>query len=349
MDPTRPTRPTPTAPVASEDAPGVAQAVTIDHASYHGWDATWIHRGPLSVVLVPQIGGRVMGLRWRGHELSFVHPGLAGRVESLDRERDVRQQKRALGFLLWGGEKTWLAPQEAWNDELPFLDLDSGRYSLEVSQAGADEDATVTACMRSPVCRETGVRITRVVRVSAARPGWEVDHIVENTSEHTQRWAAWTVAMVRRPAEVYFLTSPDSAHPQGVKTFIDHPDADALRARVVTHQDDLVHITCGHAEEFKYGTDSRHGAVLAIWPQSPVGQLGLLRQVPYVASASYAHGCVVEVFNAPELPYCELELHSPCTTLAPGAQVTLRERSHLFELKDAPSPRQILVDGGPPA
>ena len=49
-------------------------AVSLSPGTVHGWDGWWIRRRPLEVGLVPSVGGRLMSLRWRGHELSFVHP-----------------------------------------------------------------------------------------------------------------------------------------------------------------------------------------------------------------------------------------------------------------------------------
>ena len=44
----------------------------LTHGTYHGWEAWRIQADPLELVLVPQIGGRVMSMHWRGHALSFT-------------------------------------------------------------------------------------------------------------------------------------------------------------------------------------------------------------------------------------------------------------------------------------
>jgi hypothetical protein len=75
---------------------------------------------------VPQVGGRMMGLRWHDEELAFVNGDLAGRVDDVAAIEDVRSAKWEQGFVLWGGDKTWLAPQDDWTDAVPFIDLDSG-------------------------------------------------------------------------------------------------------------------------------------------------------------------------------------------------------------------------------
>jgi len=45
-----------------------------------GWSWWRLKNGWAEMVLVPQVGGRIMGIRWRGHDLSFTQPELEGRV-----------------------------------------------------------------------------------------------------------------------------------------------------------------------------------------------------------------------------------------------------------------------------
>ena len=47
---------------------------------YKGWSCWFLKNGPVELVLVPQVGGRIMGIRWRGHDLSFTQPELEGQV-----------------------------------------------------------------------------------------------------------------------------------------------------------------------------------------------------------------------------------------------------------------------------
>jgi len=86
--------------------------------------------------LVPQVGGRIMGIRWRGHDLSFTQPELEGQVVDVAAVENPSAKKREMGFPLWGGDKTWLAPQTRWTEGAPFLDLDTVRTSLRSSKRG---------------------------------------------------------------------------------------------------------------------------------------------------------------------------------------------------------------------
>src|SRR5262245_3701284 len=120
-----------------------------------------------------------MGIRWRGHDLSFTQPELEGQVVDVAAVEDLSAKKREMGFPLWGGDKTWLAPQTRWTEGAPFLDLNSGAYELAIEQAGPD---LARARMTSRVCRETGVQITRTVTMKAGETAWTVDHCLTNGS-----------------------------------------------------------------------------------------------------------------------------------------------------------------------
>ena len=306
--------------------PGDVQTV-IRPNTYKGWDAVRIERGPLALVLVPQVGGRLMGIQWHGQELSFVNPDCQGRVLDVAAIADVQECKRRLGFLLWGGDKTWLAPQSRWNDGVPFIDLDSGAYSLSIDRAAA------AAVVVSPVCRETGVQIERSLTLGEAPGTWTLCHTVRNRSGQPVAWAPWDVAMINRPATVYLPTWPGSPFPQGLRTFEEEGVSAAVRPDVVRFLGDgIAAVSCRDAVRFKYGVDPKIGSVLAVVDGGPRGPVGLCKSVPVQHGRPYAHGCAVEVFNAAEYPYFEVELHGPVTTLAPGEAVSLPETAALFDL-----------------
>ncbi len=42
-------------------------------------------------------------------------------------------------------------------------------------------------------------------------------------------------------------------------------------------------------------------------------------------NAKYAHDSIVEVFNSPDLPYAEAEVHAPLARLAQGETTTLSQ------------------------
>ena len=53
-------------------------------------------------------------------------------------------------------------------------------------------------------------------------------------------------------------------------------------------------------------------------------QLAYRRRSDVDSACAYAHGHPLEIFNAPSLPYFEIETHSPMQTLAPGDRIDYR-------------------------
>jgi len=56
------------------------EPVRLRRGEHKGWDAWWIERGPLALALVPQVGGRVMSMQWRGNDIAFTMTGLEGQI-----------------------------------------------------------------------------------------------------------------------------------------------------------------------------------------------------------------------------------------------------------------------------
>jgi hypothetical protein len=54
-------------------------------------DAWWIKHGPLSLALVPQLGGGIMSLRWHGRELAFVNRDCEGQVRVVAAIADIHE------------------------------------------------------------------------------------------------------------------------------------------------------------------------------------------------------------------------------------------------------------------
>ncbi len=274
-----------------------------------------------------------MGLLWRGHDLFFTQPEREGQIPDLAPAGDVREAKRTLGFPLWGGDKTWLAPQGRWTDGAPFLDLDSGSWALRVNRFEADLGVVE---MTSPVCRETGVQITRTVTVAADRQDWSVTHRLHNASAAEVEWGPWSVTMVLRPADVYLPRQVDSRYPNGVKTFDEEGESTTIRDRVVSDFGEAAVIQCRDAHAFKYGVDADQGWLLAVLNVPGIGLVGFRKQVPVYEPTTYGHGCIAEVYNSDRYPYLEMEAHGPVTRLAPGESFEIEERQAIFDLTPPP-------------
>ncbi|MFQ5954055.1 MAG: hypothetical protein ACE5JZ_03225 [Kiloniellales bacterium] len=313
--------------------------VSVRRGRFKGWEALLVERPPLALALVPQVGGRIMGMSWRGRQLAFTMPGLEGRVEDVAAVADLRRRKRELGFPLWGGDKTWLAPQARWSEGVPFLDLDSGAYASEVEMEGPEE---ALVRMTSPVCRETGVRVTRTVTLEQEEEGWTVIHRLENASDREVEWGPWDVAMVLRPGRVYLPTRAQSPHPEGIKTFVEEGVSAEVRERVVSYLGSVAVVACEDTLQFKFGSDAEEGWMLGVVDVGGGDLIGYRKQVAVVPGASYGHGCVAEVFNSADYPYLEMEIHGPVVRLAAGASTELVEHQALIDIARWPQSEEEL-------
>lgn len=66
-----------------------SRKITLKEAKHKGWDAWRLQRGRLELILVPQVGGRIMGMIWRGHDLSFTQPEREGQVKDVSSVQDI--------------------------------------------------------------------------------------------------------------------------------------------------------------------------------------------------------------------------------------------------------------------
>lgn len=237
--------------------------VSLEQRDYHGWPAYFLRRGDLELAITPSIGGRIMRVAWRGHDLAYSNPSYHGRTLDLHNFPDPRAAKREFGLRRYGGDHTWLAPQSRWSDGLPFLDLDSGPYTAEVEEStGHDVRLTVT----SPVDRETGMQIIRTVRLSAARAGFEVTHTLRNVSGKLAQWAIWDVFHLRRPGRVYLPRRKGSRFPAGVKSFDGAGNSPDARDSALKTAGPIAIVDCSTDAAFKLGVDADQGWVLALQP-----------------------------------------------------------------------------------
>ena len=301
--------------------------------NHKGWHAWHLQSGPLELIFVPQVGGRIMGMNWRGHDLCFTQPEREGHVENLAGIQDLLAKKREMGFPLWGGDKTWLAPQTRWTDGVPFLDLDSGHYDLTIEQDGPE---VVVVRMTSQVCRETGVQITRTVTVSSDMNGWIVTHRLFNAGSNETQWGVWDVNMVLKPGQVFLPRGASSQYPNGVKTFAEEGESVHVRDTVVGKLGNLAVIHCADPKAFKFGVDAQEGWMLAVLEVAGLGLVGYRKQVQVYRDKPYGHGCIAEVYNSDRYPYFEMEIHGPVVSLKPGESFELEERQALFDLSRRP-------------
>jgi len=284
---------------------------------FHGWPAWTLIRDGLALHVVPGVGGRLMGIELNGAELCFINPQLLGQLAS----DDPLQWQRLCGdwsFPLWGGGKTWVAPESLWPDGNPQRDLDSGAYRL------VDRWCDGQSCgveLESPVCRQSGLQIRRRIQMRADVAVWSVEHTLINTTAAPLRCGIWDVLMLRRPAQVEVALADGADAATACREIAGKGRIDDLQRRgIVAVEGDRVVVNCRSAGQYKLGIAGANGEI-RVGLDLPEGGFDYWRSAPAVADVAYAHGHPVEVFNAPDLPYFEVESHSPLATLAPSGRI----------------------------
>ena len=297
---------------------------------YCGWNAIVLRQGPLELYIVPQIGGRLMGIRYCGQELCFINPGLAGVIPQLDGQ-PWQELCQEWAFPLWGGGKTWVAPESEWPGGAPQRDLDSGPYRVLHTWV---EPTAMGVEMESSVCRQSGLQIRRRIELRAGKNSWTVLHGLTNRSVTARRCGIWDVLMFRRPGIVTVLLDR-GANVHGhdaVRIHEEKCSAKTVRSAGLLASDPAkVRVRCEQALQYKLGFEHVTGE---IWVDLPMAQ-GVCRYRRFCEvslAARYAHRQPVEVFNAPKLPYLEIETHGAYCRLAPGESVEYSVEEKVFSI-----------------
>ena len=105
--------------------PAKNSACRVESVNYRGWKAQQISNAWLQLVFVPQNGGRLMQVRFDGHDYLFVNPEQAGKYMPPNEDQ----------WFNYGGDKLWLLP-EGDNDEQHWRGnsdlLDDGHFDFRM-------------------------------------------------------------------------------------------------------------------------------------------------------------------------------------------------------------------------
>ncbi len=303
----------------------MASDVRITEEDLHGWRVHRLASGPITLGIAPDIGGRILSMTYQGIELFFTQPEHRGEVLDLGPVDDLRALKRDIGFRLWGGDKTWVAPQSSWWEGIPPLDLDAGRYVARVEERAVR--------LESPTCRETGLRIVRRIEM---RPGGDVilDQELTNLGDRESACGIWDVTQCLRPMDVY-LNAPAA----DVRAYSEEGESVRLRESLLGADGAWMVVPCREALHFKFGARVRRGLIMAIRRRG-ADALALVRRFEIDGSAPYAHDAMVEVYNSPSYEYLEIEVHAPLRPLPAGGRVVHRQAWRIGSIPADAGPRE---------
>ncbi len=288
--------------------------------NFFGWPAIRLQQGKLTLHVVPQIGGRLMGIRHGNDEICFINPALAGKTPGSDKT-EWDELCGDWDFPLWGGGKAWIAPESDWPGGVPHADLDSGPYTILRSWIDA---RSMGVEMESPICRVSHLQIRRRIELFRGTRGWSVTSTVTNRGQSACECGVWDVLMLNRPATVLVaLPTNLKSFTEAVHPFSDKgPLGDLYQAGVINIEIKALKVLCNDAVEFKVGALSETGEV-KVRIRTTSEPLLYRRRTSSSGGGHYAHGHPIEVFNAPTLSYFEVESHSPLTVLRPGKAISL--------------------------
>ncbi|RME84871.1 MAG: DUF4380 domain-containing protein, partial [Caldilineae bacterium] len=162
---------------------------------FRGWRAVYLRNGMLTVVAVPDIGGRLMAFDLADYSYLYVERALQGKLFSA--EENLGDGSLA-AWKNYGGDKTWPAPQ-GWDNEQqwhgpPDPVLDTGRYHLQGPEI-TDDVASLE--MTSPPDARTGLRIGRRVTIFRGSSRLTLDLTFTNISRRPIRWSIWDVVQLQ--------------------------------------------------------------------------------------------------------------------------------------------------------
>lgn len=265
------------------------------------WQHIVLSDANLKLSLLPGIGGRVMNVHYRGNPLLFENPDSLEFRPDLSNLGKVPTKAEHLPFPLWGGEKTWVAPESCWPGGAPHPVLDSGPYEYQ-------QISETKVRMTSRICPISSLQVVRTVTLGKSETGWSVEHKLINHSNTDQYCGIWSVMMVLRPVTI---VCEASAHDRLAVLMGDPSTA-------VSCSGEQIAVDCISADEFKIGTH----------PTARVAKVhfvGKSKNITLTAEASsvsapveYAHGHALEVYNSAHYDYAELEWHAPAERLSPG-------------------------------
>ena len=261
------------------------------------WATLQLQQDDLELVVLPGIGGRLWDVKFRDQSLLFQNPDLLGLSFDQANLGGLPTRSPQFGFSLWGGEKTWIAPDTSWIDGAPFPTLDSGPYSI--TSKGIDH-----VDMISGICAVSQLSVRRRITLNSGGE-WSIVHSVTNHDQSSCQTGIWSVMMIDTPAKIGVAMDTPKIHPV-------FGDAGSM----VAQHDNFVVADCAAQQEFKVGLPNPNGETLI---KHGADGPWLRCIVPKPSEFDrYAHQYPVEIFNSVDYPYCEAEWHSPLTTLGSG-------------------------------
>jgi len=159
----------------------------IESKNFEGWRAEEMSNPWINVVIVPQLGGRVMQVTFGGHAYLFVNPKYKGQYFPPSSEPAKGR------WINYGGDKIWPMPEGTEDEQHwagPVSDaLDDGDYSFKI----LSEDSRCTVRLDGPADPKTGLEYAREITIGGNSPEISFHAVMKNITGHPIRWSVQSV------------------------------------------------------------------------------------------------------------------------------------------------------------
>jgi hypothetical protein len=159
----------------------------VQAVAYDGWKAEQVSNAWVQLTIVPQLGGRLMQVRFGDHDYLFVNPEYKGKY--LPPSEGAAKGK----WFNYGGDKIWPMPEgsnDAHHWPGPLSDaLDDGVYQLTV----VSQDQTCAVRLEGPADPKTGLQYTREISLKRDSPEIFFRASMTNIVGHPIEWAMQSV------------------------------------------------------------------------------------------------------------------------------------------------------------
>jgi hypothetical protein len=303
-----------------------AAKATATEVQFAGWKAIKLTNGLVTVVAVPDIGGRIMDYRLGDHALLWNNPAEAGKLYDAPRSETERTWHN------FGGYKVWPAPQDRWGGPPDPLgsQLDGGRWTGKIVTASGL--AAVVELTSPADATVTGLQASRTIKLGVGTTDVLVTETFKNVSDHPVEWSIWTIAQVpgslregeavSPEAKAYIPLAEKSRH---ASRYYEFPFNKSAYWKPVAGGN-VLEVTYG-GDAAKVGVDTTAGWLAYL---DDLNGFAFATTFDVTPDAQYPdNGSNAEVWTNPsDLPYMEMEVLSPLHTLAPGKTFSAPQTWH---------------------
>jgi hypothetical protein len=163
------------------------QTCRIESIVFEGWQARQLSNSWVKIVVVPQLGGRVMQVYFGDHPYLFVNAKYKGM--HISPEEAAKKDH----WINYGGDKIWPLPEGSQDEHHwpgPISDLlDDGNYEFTI----VSEAPNCKIRLDGPPEPKTGLQYSREIALSSDSPEIHFHAVMKNITDHPIQWSMQSV------------------------------------------------------------------------------------------------------------------------------------------------------------